>query len=246
MLLPMTSSGQILFGSSVSIAFFGLLLHFKPSIAKVNVAEKELHWLQIVQHASIILQLQIGIALYNRQTAQELGRDTGDDDEALGAVLIALILAVVVVTFCKLRGDTRTDSLVQTFSLSHARSFSASVSVSVSLSLCLCLSSSHIHTHTHTHTHTSPHTHTDVLYRFLAVAKQHSIGKSVEAIAPASRSGSRLSLLRRHKHGPQKDPHITETFVEALKREARELKGRERLWRWQCFVYPHLAFSSSD
>lgn len=100
-LLPKSSSAQILFGSSVSVAFFGFLLHFKPSIAKVNVAEKELHWLQIVQHASVILQLQIGIALYVRQNTQELEGSNADDDSALAGVLIALILATILMTLCE-------------------------------------------------------------------------------------------------------------------------------------------------
>lgn len=124
MLLPKTSSTQVLFGSSVSMAFFGLLLYLKPSLAKVNVAEKELHLLQVVQHASIILQLQVGIALYNRQTAQELGRSSDSDDAALGALLIVLILGVIVTTLCKLwkgEGNTWSDpSLCRCFSpLSH-------------------------------------------------------------------------------------------------------------------------------
>ena len=86
------------------MAFFGLLLNFRPAIlseGKKNL-QRELHSLQIVEHVSLIIQLQVGIALRNRQTSQETGTSSKVEEDALEGILVAMIIVMSLSTICKL------------------------------------------------------------------------------------------------------------------------------------------------
>ncbi len=89
------------------MAFFGLLLNFRPAIlgkGKKNL-QRELHSLQIVEHVSLIIQLQVGIALRNRQTSQETGTSNKVEEDALEGILVAMIIVMSLSTICKLEGS---------------------------------------------------------------------------------------------------------------------------------------------
>ncbi len=86
------------------MAFFGLLLNFRPANlgkGKKNL-QRELHSLQIVEHVSLIIQLQVGIALRNRQISQETETSSKVEEDALEGILVAMIIVMSLSTICKL------------------------------------------------------------------------------------------------------------------------------------------------